>query len=327
MVQSLRYCPESMPAVDAVVESPMPSLEFTEISQISSKPLLEFTETSQISYRPSVDEINESDHARQCTACAHVCKETIESMNQTRTHENRFERRRNVFGRHGKDIVNRVHMFISEMKRKLEGTCANALFDSPNKLIALALGISTRTVTRISQTEETPQPERITQNRKRMRMVSVRRNGPQWGEVVKQAIHQKLRDELDITMTELHGHLCSTYEDFDLSRATLHRLVRGLGFSYRKVKRQIYIFKDLHWWREGKNTSEVRERTINWLGSVSSALADAWYREARREETEAWEKHIDREEESTDTTESSLSTESDDSVESLSSDSSYPYAE
>ncbi|CAJ0595025.1 unnamed protein product [Cylicocyclus nassatus] len=76
-----------------------------------------------------------------------------------------------------------------------------------------------------------------------MRKAALRRHGAEWGEVVKQAIHAKLRNEDNVTIADLHAELSSAHENFVLSQTTLYRLVKGLGFSFTKNTGLKFIFE------------------------------------------------------------------------------------
>ncbi|KAK6046892.1 hypothetical protein COOONC_15603 [Cooperia oncophora] len=52
-----------------------------------------------------------------------------------------------------------------------------------------------------------------------------------------------LKEEIDVTIQELRQRMIAAYPYFGLSSMTLWRLVRGLGFSYKTLKGQRYIFE------------------------------------------------------------------------------------
>ncbi|KAK6010020.1 hypothetical protein OSTOST_25016, partial [Ostertagia ostertagi] len=64
-----------------------------------------------------------------------------------------------------------------------------------------------------------------------------------WGERIRRLVHEMLRDERDVTVLELRQEMVSAYPDFTFSPMTLWRLLKGLGFSYKILKGQRYIFE------------------------------------------------------------------------------------
>ncbi|CAJ0605443.1 unnamed protein product [Cylicocyclus nassatus] len=241
IVQPIECPQEAIHEVEIMDEEPIRSQSEDEI--MNHTPSLEFTEIQQISYDPNTESSNENLGERRCTECAQIFKEIVESMVSERMRENSLRRTRTVLGSNGKEIVNRVHDFITDLKRRVRGTCAKALFNAPREMTALALGISPITVTRMDKRRNAPQPRRPVHNRKTMMLAAVRRHGPVWGELVKEAIHRRHREEQDLTMEDLHEELSLRHENFTLSLSTLRRLVRGLGFSYRKNDGQRLIFE------------------------------------------------------------------------------------
>ncbi|CAJ0597689.1 unnamed protein product [Cylicocyclus nassatus] len=206
-----------------------------EAMEETTAPLLEYTETLQISYSPDMEHFED---VKQCRCDA--CKDTIESLKHS-SWRGEVRRRKN-YGRQEKELVKRFLEFAKEMKIKLKDTCAKALFSSPIEITALAPGISKRTICRMGHTRA-PNTEGNVHTRKKRRLAAVKKHGPAWGEIVKQTIHQKLRDEEGVTMRDLLQELSSAHENFTLSYTTLYRLVRGLDFSYKKNQRQRIIFE------------------------------------------------------------------------------------
>ncbi|EYB85322.1 hypothetical protein Y032_0300g1800 [Ancylostoma ceylanicum] len=148
-----------------------------------------------------------------------------------------------------KVMIGRVRAFFKQLKRQLGGACDGTIFESPVQLTALACGVSTRTVSRIDESDEfthklIPRPRKpVKYSRRKEREVIMSRYGEEWGEIVRHLIHDKLRQELDVTLSELHGELEEAYPTFKMSTTTLHNFMRGLGFSYRLNKGQRFIFE------------------------------------------------------------------------------------
>ncbi|CAJ0589274.1 unnamed protein product [Cylicocyclus nassatus] len=202
-------------------------------------PALEFTEALQVSYNP---DMGLYENVKECD-CSQICKEVIDSMKMSRWPKG--SRKKGArYGRDGKELIRRALDFAKELKNRLKETCARVVFQQPTEITALALGISRRTLNRMGyELQEEPRRQKSVYNRKKMTMATVTRYGPQWGDIVKQAIHGRLRNEENVTIADLHEELSSAHEDFTLSRATLHRLVRGLGFSFKKNPGQKFIFE------------------------------------------------------------------------------------
>ncbi|EPB75606.1 hypothetical protein ANCCEY_05295 [Ancylostoma ceylanicum] len=65
----------------------------------------------------------------------------------------------------------------------------------------------------------------------------------EWSDTIHHLIHDKLRQDLTDTLSELHGELAEAHSTFKMSTTTLHNFIRGLGFSYRLNKSQRSIFE------------------------------------------------------------------------------------
>ncbi|KIH68740.1 hypothetical protein ANCDUO_00915 [Ancylostoma duodenale] len=71
----------------------------------------------------------------------------------------------------------------------------------------------------------------------------MRRYGEQWGDVVHHFIHDKLKREQDVTITQLCSELTEAHPTLRMSFKTLHPFLKGLGFSYKINRGQRYIFE------------------------------------------------------------------------------------
>ncbi|CAJ0598384.1 unnamed protein product [Cylicocyclus nassatus] len=145
-----------------------------------------------------------------------------------------------------KEIIGRVRTFFIELKRQLGEESTGTIFNSPAQLTALACGISIRTVWKVTREDSISEPERTTQRRgskKELMEAAVRKYGEQWGQIVRHAIHGKLREEKDVTIEEMRKELQEAYPSFKMCTGTFYYFVKGLGFSYRINRNQPIIYE------------------------------------------------------------------------------------
>ncbi|EYC39074.1 hypothetical protein Y032_0677g1436 [Ancylostoma ceylanicum] len=144
-----------------------------------------------------------------------------------------------------KAIIGRVKMFSKELKRQLGDEARGTIFDVPAKLTALACGVSRSTVFTADTSggfahKAIPRTRKAsTYDRKHRRNVAMRKYGEEWGDRVRHFIHDRLKQEQDITIAQLG----EAYPDFKMLITTLHTFLKGLGFSYRISKGQRFIFE------------------------------------------------------------------------------------
>ncbi|EYB88068.1 hypothetical protein Y032_0253g278 [Ancylostoma ceylanicum] len=158
---------------------------------------------------------------------------------------------RACYGQKAKVIVKRVRQFFEQLKLHLGSEAKGTIFNNTAEITALACGVSVRTVTNVGKRNDfvhdlIPRAAKIPHHgRKLLRETTVRRHGEKWGEIVRHLIHDKLKQEVHVTVEDLQMELHELYPSFNLSCSTLRRLMHGLGFSYRINKGQPYIFERL----------------------------------------------------------------------------------
>ncbi|KAK6026108.1 hypothetical protein OSTOST_07974, partial [Ostertagia ostertagi] len=109
-----------------------------------------------------------------------------------------------------------------------------------------ALQASENTVTRVSNTPVRPTITRATRkdrSRKVAVMTAMNNHGAVWGERIRRLAHEMFKEEKDVTIVDLHQQMRTSYPEFALSTMSLWRLMKGLGFSYKILKGQRYIFE------------------------------------------------------------------------------------
>ncbi|KAK6061930.1 hypothetical protein COOONC_00394 [Cooperia oncophora] len=129
----------------------------------------------------------------------------------------------------------------SSMKEHLGSTSCGTIFDSGTAISARACDESVMAATRVSSETFRPAPARaVCKSRSRKVAVATARTnfGAEWGERIRRRVHGCHDSGLRLQMQE-------AYPDFSLSAMTLWRLVKGLGFSYKIVKGQRFIFERL----------------------------------------------------------------------------------
>ncbi|XGW12244.1 hypothetical protein V3C99_013159 [Haemonchus contortus] len=171
---------------------------------------------------------------------------TAKTLSQ-RLHEN-GKSERPKYGRKGQALMIRVRMFFDELKAFLGPTCKGTLFDSPTALTAAACGVSRSTVIRIGNSlqdlDSFPRERKKgPRSRRDERLAALKNHGQKWGDIVRQHIRRKLKQKADLRMTTLHRELTTGHLGFELSKTTLYRLVRALGFSYKFDNGKRYIYE------------------------------------------------------------------------------------
>ncbi|CAJ0599712.1 unnamed protein product [Cylicocyclus nassatus] len=74
-------------------------------------------------------------------------------------------------------------------------------------------------------------------------MQALRKYGDEWGDAIRHFIHEKFKEEANVTVAELRDGLKERYPTFDLSETAFYYLMRGLGFTYRLNNALRYIFE------------------------------------------------------------------------------------
>ncbi|VDK60212.1 unnamed protein product [Cylicostephanus goldi] len=147
-----------------------------------------------------------------------------------------------------KAIITNVKSFFEQLKARLGKECAGTIFNAPTQLTAIACGVSTNVVSKLKVIEGVLQPipstsSAVQRTRKHRRRAALEKHGDEWGDRVRRLIHEKLGDEFNITVAELWTEMGETYPDFVLAQTTFYYLLRGMGFSYRKLDGQRIIFE------------------------------------------------------------------------------------
>ncbi|KAK5984544.1 hypothetical protein GCK32_007651 [Trichostrongylus colubriformis] len=132
------------------------------------------------------------------------------------------------YGTNGQALMIRVRMFFDELKALLGPTCKGTVFDSPTVMAAAACGVSVGTIVRIGNDLR----ELGTAPQKRRNKV----RGPREERL---AVLKRYGDSINTLLRDLK----STDPEFNLSKSTLYRLVRGLGFSYNLINGKRYIYE------------------------------------------------------------------------------------
>ncbi|KAK5984475.1 hypothetical protein GCK32_007713 [Trichostrongylus colubriformis] len=152
------------------------------------------------------------------------------------------------YGTNGQALMIRVRMFFDELKALLGPTCKGTVFDSPTVMAAAACGVSVGTIVRIGndlrELGTAPQKRRNkVRGPREERLAVLKRYGDRWGDTVRQRLRSMLKQNPDLSINTLLRDLKSTDPEFNLSKSTLYRLVRGLGFSYNLINGKRYIYE------------------------------------------------------------------------------------
>ncbi|KAK6018336.1 hypothetical protein OSTOST_16083 [Ostertagia ostertagi] len=145
-----------------------------------------------------------------------------------------------------KAVIANVKRFFAQLKEHLGATSRGTVFDSVIATTALACGVSENTVTRVSNAPvrpTTPRAPRRDRSRKVAVMTAMNNHGAVWGERIRRLAHEMFKEEKDVTIVDLHQQMRTSYPEFALSTMSLWRLMKGLGFSYKILKGQRYIFE------------------------------------------------------------------------------------
>ncbi|KAK6047766.1 hypothetical protein COOONC_14729 [Cooperia oncophora] len=172
----------------------------------------------------------------------------------------------NLRGRHltpdARAVIANVKQFFAQLKEHLGATARGTVLDSVTAITATACGVSDKAVERVSNT---PVGRAIRRSApKTAVMAAINNHGTLWGERIKRLVHELLKEEKDVTLAELHQQMTAAYPNFALSSMTLWRLMKGLGFSYKLLKGQRYIFERADLARKRslylRKVEEARER-------------------------------------------------------------------
>ncbi|KAL6730457.1 hypothetical protein Aduo_001432 [Ancylostoma duodenale] len=156
---------------------------------------------------------------------------------------------RPYYGQKAKIIIRRVRQFFEQLKHHLGAKAKGTIFNNTTKMTALACGVAMCTVTSVGKRDDSvhdlvARAKKVRQHERKLLIeTTVRRFGEEWGEIVRDLIHDKLKQEVHVTVGVLRLELRELHPSFHLSCATLHRLMHGPGFSYRINKGQPYIFE------------------------------------------------------------------------------------
>ncbi|CAJ0595792.1 unnamed protein product [Cylicocyclus nassatus] len=148
-----------------------------------------------------------------------------------------------------KAIVGNVEVFFEELKRRLGKAAKGTIFDFPAKLTSIACGIGHRTVERLRAETDLSRkaiPRTIApvaMNPKQRTIEALEVHGDEWGDIVRQFMHQKFKQEKHVTVAEILDELKQLHPSFDLSETAFYYLLKGLGFTYRRNAGQRYIFE------------------------------------------------------------------------------------
>ncbi|KAK6047908.1 hypothetical protein COOONC_14586 [Cooperia oncophora] len=149
-------------------------------------------------------------------------------------------------GRHltpdARAVIANVKQFFAQLKEHLGATARGTILDSVTAITATACEV----VERVSNTPVGRVIRRSaskSRSRKATVMAAINNHGTLWGERIKRLVHELLKEEKDVTLAELHQQMTAAYPNFALSQMTLWRLMKGLGFSYKLLKGQRYIFE------------------------------------------------------------------------------------
>ncbi|KAK6020252.1 hypothetical protein OSTOST_14097, partial [Ostertagia ostertagi] len=166
-----------------------------------------------------------------------------------------------------KAVIANVMQFFGKLKEKLGERSRGTMFEKIDIITAKACGVSTSTVYRVKNPMSrpmTPRGKPKERSRKAEIKTAMDSFGQEWGERLKRLVHGMLKEEKDITIRELRQQISITYPDFGLSVTTLWRLLKGLGFSFKLLKGQRFIFErsDLSLKRSLflRKVNEARER-------------------------------------------------------------------
>ncbi|KAK6012673.1 hypothetical protein OSTOST_22154, partial [Ostertagia ostertagi] len=178
----------------------------------------------------------------------------------------RLEQGRN-FTPETKAVIANVMQFFGKLKEKLGERSRGTMFEKIDIITAKACGVSASTVYRVKNPMSrpmTPRGKPKERSRKAEIKTAMDSFGQEWGERLKRLVHGMLKEEKDITIRELRQQISITYPDFGLSVTTLWRLLKGLGFSFKLLKGQRFIFErsDLSLKRSLflRKVNEARER-------------------------------------------------------------------
>ncbi|CAJ0589294.1 unnamed protein product [Cylicocyclus nassatus] len=141
-----------------------------------------------------------------------------------------------------RDVIRRVRSFFVELKCQLGEESVGTIFNSPARLTALACGVSVPTVWNITRQDSDPERPRRRSKKDLIRDI-MDKHAENWGEVVRHAVHNKLRQETDVTVEEVRNELQEAYPTFRMSHGVFYYFLRGLGFSYKINKNQPFIFE------------------------------------------------------------------------------------
>ncbi|EPB73543.1 hypothetical protein ANCCEY_07354 [Ancylostoma ceylanicum] len=154
-----------------------------------------------------------------------------------------------------------------ELKRQLGTDCVGTVFNTPADLTALACGVSRKTVFNIGTRHEFIREQLLRRtagtrfSKKHIRNEVVRKYGEEWADVVRHFIHDKLKQELDVTVAEARRELAEAYPMFRMSKTTLYYFLRGIGFSFKINRGQRFIFE---------RPDLTRKRTV-YLSAIAQA--------------------------------------------------------
>ncbi|KAK6046773.1 hypothetical protein COOONC_15722 [Cooperia oncophora] len=198
------------------------------------------TNVTELEVTRPVAEQRAQSNACLCTAFQAVSLEMFVS-NEASSSE-----KRRVLSPETKAVIANVKQFFAKLKEHLGPTSRGTVFSSVTAITATACGVSDRMVEKVTNTPVRPaitQSARKSCSRKAAVMTAMNNLGPIWGERIRRLVHRMLKDEKDVTILELRQEMMMAYPDFTYSSTTLWRLVKGLGFSYKILKGQRYIFE------------------------------------------------------------------------------------
>ncbi|CAJ0596747.1 unnamed protein product [Cylicocyclus nassatus] len=146
---------------------------------------------------------------------------------------------RPVLGKRSRIMIRRVRLFFEELKKILGNACEGTILTQTVELTAWACGVSPDVVTKVGSRDEfvyellpraDPKPAFTKEQRMQNTLIKY---GGRWGDIVRDLIENKLPKD-GMTLNVLYAELKRAYVDFQISRSTLHRFIRALGYKLKQ---------------------------------------------------------------------------------------------
>ncbi|CAD6200196.1 unnamed protein product [Caenorhabditis auriculariae] len=158
-------------------------------------------------------------------------------------------------------IANRISKFFSKLADEFPEVVKNSPLARPEVVTSKFLGVATRSLKRAKKAEKTPRAPRHPISRQESYEAALMRFDLPARNFVRELMAKSFEEEINITINHVLEKVREMRPDLDIGRTTLYKVLKGMGYSYKKKDYDPEIFErpDLKAWRR-RFLQEMRER-------------------------------------------------------------------